>query len=220
MRASKRIPILAVLIVFSLGAGFLCGQSKPSESRHEIRLRFKSNFFMTPGQDSTASGKDAKPEIVLFARNGDSGLGPNVTRELENLKKFFGIKDLAAGKESEELEISAESWAEMKKTQPKAAHTALMNGQEYSIFVVPVEIDHKANIFKFRLEVYKNQSLKDTPWLKTMESVMSKEILWNFGGPLAIGFFFGEKVYFVTFTIDYGWSSYGGRLGVGMTWTL
>jgi hypothetical protein len=53
-----------------------------------------------------------------------------------------------------------------------------------------------------------------------MENVMSKEILWNFGGPLAIGFFFDENAYFVTFTIDYGWSAFGGSLGVGMTWTL
>ena len=150
MRASKRIPILAVLIVFSLGAGFLCGQSKPSESRHEIRLRFKSNFFMTPGQDSTASGKDTKPEIVLFARNGDSGLGPNVTRELENLKKFFGIKDLAAGKESEELEISAESWAEMKKTQPKAAHTALMNSKGHALAENHGERHEQGNLVEFR----------------------------------------------------------------------
>jgi hypothetical protein len=220
MRASKRIPILAVLIGFGIGAGFLSGQSKPSDAQRQIRLRFKSNFFMTPGQNDASSGKQTRPEIVLFARNGDNGLGLNAVRQLENLKKFFGIKDLTAENESGELEISAESWSEMKKTQPKASHTAMMNGQEYSIFVVPVEIDHKANIFKFRLEVYKNQSPKNTLSLKTMENVMSKEILWNFGGPLAIGFFFDENAYFVTFTIDYGWSAFGGNLGVGMIWTL
>jgi hypothetical protein len=50
--------------------------------------------------------------------------------------------------------------------------------------------------------------------------MLSKEILWNYGGPLAVGFFSDEKAGFVMITIEYGRASFGGSIGSGISWTL
>ncbi|MDP2914985.1 MAG: hypothetical protein Q8O91_05990 [Candidatus Aminicenantes bacterium] len=95
-----------------------------------------------------------------------------------------------------------------------------MNGKEYSVFVSTVEINDKEKIYKFRLKIFKNQPSTDSPMLKAMSLILSKEILWNYGRPLAVGFFSDEKSGFITITIEYGRASFGGSIGAGISWTL
>jgi hypothetical protein len=214
MRARTVSVVLIVLAVLSSGAVSVRADSK------RIELRFRSDVFATQGAGEGAPGKDAGPEIVLFSKNGEDGLGKDAARQLENLKKYFRIPSLAAEKETGTIVLGAPSWTEMKKNDPKAAKTVFLDGAEYSIFIIPIEINDKDNLYRFRLEIFRNGPAANSPSLKLMERIMSKEVLWNYSGPLAVGLFSGEKTCFVTFTIDYAWSSFAGSLGVGMSRTL
>jgi hypothetical protein len=220
MRASKKILVLTWLTGLAFGAGSLIGQNQPSERKSEISLQFKTRLFMTPSAGESVPGKSGEPEIVLFARNGDDGLGKTAAQQLENLRKFFRLPSLTAEKESGEVKMVAENWNELKQSQPKAACAIRMTGKEYSVFVTPVEINDKEKIYRFRLEIFKNQPSQDSSMLKAMSLILSKEILWNYGGPLAVGFFSDEKAGFVTITIEYGRASFGGSIGASICWTL
>jgi len=220
MRASKKFLVLAWLTGLAFGAGSLIGQNQPSERKSEISLQFKARLFMTPAAGESVPGKGEEPEIVLFARNGDDGMGKTAARQLENLRKFFRLPSLIAEKEAGEVRMAAENWNELKQSQPKAACAIRMNGKEYSVFVTPVEINDKEKIYKFRLEIFKNQPSADSPALKAMSLVLSKEILWNYGGPLAVGFFSDDRAGFITIAIEYGRASFGGSIGSGISWTL
>jgi len=220
MRANKKILVLMWLTGLAFGAGSLSGQIRSPEIKSEISLQFKTHLFMTPAAGESVPGKSEEPEVVLFARNGDDGLGNTAARQLENLRKFFRLPSLIAEKESGEARMAAENWNELKQSQPKAACAIRMNGKEYSVFVSPVEINDKEKIFKFRLEIFKNRPSQDSPMLKALSLILSKEILWNYGGPLAVGFFSDDKAGFITITIEYGRASFGGSLGSGISWTL
>jgi hypothetical protein len=143
MNAPRGLQAFALLAALGIGAAPVIGQTAATEPKGRISLRFTSNIFSPPAWRSEGAEKDAPPEIVLFSRSGENGLGKGSAEQLAS------------------------------------------------------------------------RSSENSSALKTREIVLSRDILWNFGGPLAVGFFSGEKACFVTLTIEYAWSSFAGTLGVG-----
>jgi hypothetical protein len=87
------------------------------------------------------------------------------------------------------------------KSRSKVRKTVFLSGDEYTIFLIPKEINAKENVFKFVLEIYKTQNRGEL-------------------APLAVGFFFDDKICFLTFTVGVSMSSFGGSIGSGLTWTI
>jgi hypothetical protein len=223
----------AVMVALSLfGVFFLSAQEKPAPSySSKTELAFKSCLFEAERSGGWAK-RDSEPAILLVAKIYESGLAEEASLQLESLKNFFRLPDLRLTEESPETEITWVAYKEIydekgkfvnkeeEKSRAKIRKTTLMNGEEYTIFLIPKEINTKDDIFKFVLEVYKTQSENKSSSLVSMDLISKKDILWNFGGPLAVGFFFDQKAYFLTLTIRVSISSFGGSLGAGLTWVI
>lgn len=230
---SVSIVVLSFLGAFALGAQ---EKTAPSVSyRSETKLSFKSCLFEADRGEGLVRLKenDDKPNIFLTANIYNSGLGEKTSLQLESLKNIFCLPELRLNEENPKIEVIWKSYREIydekgkmvdkeeEKSRAKIRQTVLINGEEYTIFLIPQEINTKEHIFKFTLEIYKTQSRKEAPALASMELAVKKEILWNFGGPLAVGFFFNQKAYFLTFTVRVSISSSGPRLGTtGLTWII
>jgi hypothetical protein len=222
--------LMAVLSLFGILAFSAQEKSSPSYSS-KTELSFKSCLFEAERSSGLAQ-KKTRPDILLMAKIYESGLDEEAPLQLKSLKDFFRLPDLQLMEESPETEITWIAYKEIyddqgkfvrkeeEKSKAKIRKTAVMNGEEYTIFLIPEEINSHENIFKFALEVYKTQRGKESRSLAPIELVTKKEILWNFGGPLVVGFFFEQEAYFLTLTVRVSISSFGGRLGTGLTWVI
>ncbi|MDH4272022.1 MAG: hypothetical protein OEW18_08610 [Candidatus Aminicenantes bacterium] len=216
MKALK-ILALAVGIVFLGCEPATTGQQEVSY-RYESTLSFKTCLFEADIKAGREPEKEGEPDILLLARIYESGLSEEPVGQLDNLRSYFRLPDLALKKQSGEIDMTWEVYEEGKnkkdeiKKNQKIWQVAELNGNEYMIFIIPQQINVKDNDYQFLLEIHRIQE-KDAAGLVSTELLMKKELLWNFHGPLAIGFFFPDKVYFITFTIWAGWSSSGGRIG-------
>lgn len=189
--------------------------------RHISKLSFRSCVFEANIPTGLAPEKSVRPDILFLTRIYESGLSEKPAGQLERLRNYFRLPELSLREESNEVEITWHVYEEgekkrdeIKKKQ-KIRQVVMMNGDEYTIFVIPQEINIKDNFYQFLIEIYKVQT-KQTANLASTELLVKKEVLWNFRGPLAVGFFFPDKVCFLTLTIWAGWSSLGPRLGAGM----
>lgn len=229
----KKMLILALMAGLSLFGilAFSAQQKSPCLYSWKTELSFKSCLFEAERSDGL-SPKKTQPDILLIAKIYESGLDEEAPLQLESLKDFFHLPELRLKEESPESEITWTTYKEIyddkgkflrkeeEKSKAKIRKTVIMNGEEYTIFIIPKEINTDENIFKFALEAYKIQSGKESCSLAPIELVTKKEILWNFGGSLVVGFFFEQKAYFLTFTVRISISSFGGRLGTGLTWVI
>jgi hypothetical protein len=214
------------LLVLAFGIAFLGhhpakAAQKELVYRYESKLSFKSCLFEADIKTSLAPEKDVQPDILFLARIYESGLSEKPAGQLDSLRTYFRLPELALKQESKEIEITWQVYEEGKnkkneiKRNQKVRQVAELNGDEYTIFIIPQEINIKDNFYQFVFEIHRNQG-KEASGLVSTKLLVKKEVLWNFCGPLAIGFFFPDKVYFLTFTIWVGWSSLGPRLGAGM----
>ena len=176
--------------------------------------------------------KKTQPDILLMAKIYESGLEEEAPLQLKSLKDYFHLSEMRLKEESPETKITWTTYKEIyddkgkflrkeeEKSKAKIRKTAIMNGEEYTIFLIPIEINTEEKIFKFAFEIYRTQSGKDSSSLAPIELLTKKEILWNFEGPLLVGFFYEQEAYFLTFTVRISISSFGGRLGTGLTWII
>jgi len=201
----------------SLGLAILISGGGPLRGQTTNSLSFQTRFFASEREGAAAS--ESRPEIVFFT-DLSGGLGRDGGRQLTALKGFFKIDGLELRQESPEVKVSwGESWGEKKKDHPEASQSLAMNGRGYELRLIPEEISGGERLFKIRLEIYE-QKAESGSRLRTQELILSREILWNFGGPLAVGFFFCGPAYFITTTVTYEHSVMGGRLGVGFSEVL
>ncbi len=223
MKAMK-ILALAVGIAFLGRAPAAVGQQEVTY-RYESTLSFKTCLFEADIQTGREPEKAAEPDILLLARIDERSLSHNPDGQLDSLRSYFRRPGLALKYKSGSIEIAWEVHEEGKnkrdelKRNQKIRQAALLNGKDYTIFIIPQEIDVKADVYQFLLEIHRVQR-KDAAGLVSTELLMKKELLWNFHGPLAIGFFFPDKVYFLTFTISAGWSRSGPPVGAAMEWII
>jgi hypothetical protein len=193
--------------------------------RYESTLSFKTCLFEADIQTGREPEKEGEPDILLLARINERSLSHKPNGQLDSLRSYFRLPELALKHKSGSIEIAWEVHEEGKnkkdeiKRNQKIRQVAELNGDEYTIFIVPQQIDVKAHDYQFLLEIHRVQR-RDAAGLVSTELLMKKELLWNFHGPLAIGFFFPDKVYFLTFTISAGWSRSGPPVGTAMEWII
>lgn len=220
----KLITLSFVVALTLFGTIFLKAQQKKSFSFKSVTtLFFRSCLFEAESARGLSQQKDDRLDILLMAKIYESGLSKYASKQLEELKNYFRLPNLRLKQESQEIELTWEIRSDKEKRvkfEQKVRQTAFLNGVEYNIFLIPQEINTKEKIFRFILEVYKIQKKEESSSLASIELVIKKDILWNFNGPLAVGFFFGEKIYFLTFTIRVAISSYGYPLGSSLTWII
>jgi hypothetical protein len=163
-----------------------------------------------------------RPDVFLVARIHGRGLGRNAALQRESLSRFFNLPDLEIVVDSSETEIAWESgtWKEYRKSQPRASQTVRLNGEDYGVSLIPHEIDIPNKTFRFILEIYRNRGPGGGEILKTAERIVHREILWDFGGPLAVGLYFPGRVYFMSWKVDIELSTLGFRFGHGLSWIL
>jgi hypothetical protein len=229
-KISGRVSIVVLSLWGSFALGTQDKTTSPISSGSGLRLSFKSCLFEAE-KSSGLTQEKAGPEILLLAKIYESSLG-GASEQLQNLRKLFRLPELNLKEESPEVEVvwkfSREIYDEKRKmvgreegkSRSKIRKTVFLDGEEYTIFLIPEEIKAKENIFKFGLEIYKTQNRGELAPLASLELITTKEILWNFQGPLAVGFFFDDKTCFLTFTIGVSISYFGGSLGSGLSWTL
>jgi hypothetical protein len=185
-------------------------------------LEFTSSLFSAAVPRQAMLEEKERPDVFMVARIHGRGLGKNAAHQRENLSRFFNLPDLEVVIDSSETEIAWESgtWPQYRKSQPRAAQTVQLNGEDYSVYLIPHEIDVRNRIFKFILEIYRSRGPGGVETLKSAERIVHREILWDFGGPLAVGLYFADRVYFMSWTIGIDLSTIGFRLGTGLSWTL
>jgi hypothetical protein len=223
-----------MVAVSLLGISALMAQEKvfPSySSGSKTQLAFKSCLFEAERSSGSGQKKNA-PDILFVAKIYESGLAEEPSLQLESLRDFFRLPELRLKEESQETEITWKASKDIydaggkflnkqeEKSRAKIRMAALMDGKEFTLFLIPQEINTRENIFKFVLEVYKTQIGNESSSLASMDLIAKKDILWNFGGPLAVGFFFDQKAYFLTFIVRVSIASFGGSIGTGMTWVI
>ncbi len=213
----KKAAILGSLVV--LMASFTAADEGVTRT---TALEFTSSLFTAALHRQAVPVDMDRPDVFLVARIHGRGLGRNAALQRESLSRFFNLPDLEIVVDSSETEIAWESgtWEEYRKSQPRASQTVQLNGQDYSVSLIPHEIDVHGRIFKFILEIYSSRGPGGEDTLKSMERIVSREILWDFNGPLAVGLYFPGRVYFMSWKVDIELSTLGFRFGSGLSWTL
>jgi hypothetical protein len=226
---------MKVMKILALAVGFVFLGRDPAAAaqqevtyRHETTLSFKTCLFEANIKTDHLPEKGGRPNILLLARLFGTGLmSAKPTEQLDNLKTYFRLPDLAAKKESGDVTIAWRVYEEGKngreetQTNQKISQVVELGGDKYGIFIIPQQINVKDNFYQFLIEIRRNKRKEAADAdLVSSELLVNKELLWNFHGPIAIGFFFPDKVYFLTLTIWAGWSSSGGRIAAAMEWII
>ena len=185
-------------------------------------LEFSSSLFSSSlSAQATREGR-AWPEVFMVANIHGFGLGKDASSIRENLRRFFNLPDLELVHVSPAAKIAWESgtWRDYKEHHPRAVQVVRLDDQDYTVSLIPHEIDVGRRVFKFILEISRSSGPGVFNELRSSERIVEREILWDFGGPLAVGFYFPERVYFLSWTIGIEMSVFGFRFGSGLTWIL
>jgi hypothetical protein len=214
MRKAAILGVLVVLMV-SLPAG-------SEDVKRTTALEFTSTLFAAALPHQDVSEEMDRPSVFMVARIHGRGLGGTAALQRESLSRFFNLPDLEVVIDSSETKLAWKSgtWKEYRTSLPRVSQTLRLNGEDYSIALIPHEIDVSGRTFKFILEIYRSGGSGGIGALKPTERIVHREILWDFKGPLAVGIYFPDKVYFMAWKIGIEMSTLGFRLGSGLSWTL
>ncbi|MDH4198514.1 MAG: hypothetical protein OEW05_13960 [Candidatus Aminicenantes bacterium] len=182
-------------------------------------LQVETRLFATAPEEPAGKEKGADPDIVVFARLFKPGLGRGAAGEAESLKRFFNLTALALREEARTAEIT---WSEDEKTKKgrlTVDRRVQLKGCEFLVVLVPEEVNGPQESSLFRLEIHRAAEGQSGP-VDVLEKILAKDISWNFYGPLVLGFFFPDEAYFLTVAVQAKKSSFGGRLGASISWTL
>lgn len=212
---NKKITTAMVFVfVFSVLNAF--GEEKRTS------LSFKSIYLSSPIEYSKTAETNPLPEILILAKIAGTSWGKNTFALKETLKKIFNLDSLRVVQTSEAKEIFWESWEEKKKDHPQVSLTLRIHNEEYKIVLIPEEILYGEKLFdvQFQLEIHRAPLPKKPDLLQIWELIYAEDILWNFRGPLTIGFAGDSFISFLTITVEATAARFGPRLGTGLSWIL
>lgn len=208
MRKTTRLFSVMILTVFVSG-----------EADERTTLQVETRLFATTLKGAVLQEPDAFPDVVVFARLLKPGLGRGAAGEAESLKRFFNLPELAL---KDEARTAAITWSEdyqTKKGRLTIDRRVRLGGLELLVVLVPEIVGHSSKSSLFKLEIHRAAEGR-SGYLDVFEKVLSKDVSWNFEGPLVLGFFFADEVYFLTTTVHGSVGFFGGTLGGGVSWTL
>jgi len=213
----KKAAILGFLVVLMAPL-----TAAAEDAKRTTALEFTSSLFTAalPPQDVPAEAD--RPSVFMVARIHGRGLGRNAALQRESLSRFFNLPDLEVVIDSSETKLAWESgtWKDYRTSYPRVSQTVQLNGEDYSIALIPHEIDVPNRIFRFILEIYRSRGRGGVEIMKPAERIVHREIQWDFQGPLAVGLYFPDRVYFMSWKIGVEMSTLGFRMGSGMSWIL
>ena len=182
-------------------------------------LQVETRLFATATNGPAAKDEKADPDIIVFARLFEPGLGRDAAAEGQALKRFFNVPALMLQEEARTAEITWSEDNETKKGHLTVDRRIRLGGREFIVVLVPEEIKGPDQASLFRLEIQRAAPGQGGS-IDVLEKIIAKEVSWNFHGPLVLGFFFPEETYFLTLEVQATKSSFGGRLGSSISWTL
>ena len=161
-------------------------------------LEFRSSLFSAALPGASQPVGDGSPAVFLFAKVHGEGLGREASLQRENLIRFFNLPGLEAVSDASTARLAWESgtWAEYRTRLPRAVQTVRLGEEDYTVSLIPEEVDVDGRAFRFTLEIYRNAGAGAPGALKSAACIARREIQWDFGGPLAAGFYFPDRVYF------------------------
>ncbi len=163
------------------------------------------------------------PRIVFLSAAFDGGPWDRPASPANELRSALGLLSLPAPP-AEKVEMVWSSSREIYDPQGKflrredsrsrewVRRTVTLDGVDYAVLLRPKEIDPSRREFRFELEIAR--AVRGSGGLAAVEPVTRREILW--GGNLAVGFIFPDKVWFLDVAIDLERSSSGGRIASGI----
>jgi len=182
-------------------------------------LQVETRLFATPMKEPAAKDEKAAPDIVLFVRLFEPGLGRDGVAEAQALKRFFNLPALTLQEEARTAEITWSEDNETKKGRLTVDRRIRLGGREFIVALVPEEVKGPGEASLIRLEIQR-AAPGQRGSIDVLEKIIAKDVSWNFYGPLVLGFFFPDETYFLTLEVQATKSSFGGRLGSSISWPL
>ena len=182
-------------------------------------LQVETRLFATAPNEPAAKEERADPEIVVFARLHQPGLGREAAGEAVSLKHFFNLAELTLREEARTAEIVWSEDNQTKKGRLTVDRRLRLAGRDFLVVLVPEEVNGPRQTSLFRLEIHRAADGQSGP-VDVLEKILAKDVSWNFDGPLVLGFFFPGEAYFLTLKVQATKSAFGGGLGAGISWTL
>jgi len=208
----KMNPALFSVMILSLLAS---GWSVERTTTLQVETRLFGTALKEPAPEET----DVLPDIVVFARLFKPGLGRDAAAEAQALKRFFNLPALTLREEARTAEIT---WSEDNKTKKgrlTVDRRVRLGDREFLVVLVPEEVKGPGQTSLFRLEIHRAAEGQGGS-IDVLEKIVTKDVSWNFEGPLVLGFFFPGEIYFLSLEVQATKSSFGGRLGASISWTL
>ena len=202
---------LALMILSLLASGWAV--------ERRTTLQVETRLFATATNGPAAKDEKADPDIIVFARLFEPGLGRDAAAEGQALKRFFNVPALTLQEEARTAEITWSEDNETKKGHLTVDRRIRIAGREFLVVLVPEEVKGPDQASLFRLEIQR-AAPGQSGSIDVLEKIIAKDVSWNFYGPLVLGFFFPEETYFLTLEVQATKSSFGGRLGSSISWTL
>ena len=182
-------------------------------------LQVETRLFAAAMNDPAAKDEKADPDIVFFVRLFKPGLGRDGATEAQALKRFFNLPALTLQEEARTAEITWSEDSETKKGRLAVGRRIRLGGREFIVVLVPEEIKSPGEASLIKLEIQR-AATGQSGSIDVLEKVIAKDVSWNYYGPLVLGFFFPDETYFLTLEVQATKSSFGGRLGSSISWTL
>ncbi len=183
------------------------------------KLQVETRLF-GPALNEQAAKKDGvEPDIVIFARLLQPGLGRGAVGEAESLKRFFNLPELELREEARTAEMVWSEDNRTKKGRLKIDRRLRLAGRDFTVVLVPEEVNGPRQTSFFKLEVHRAAGDRSGS-VDVLEKIVAKDFSWNYNGPLVLGFFSQGEAYFLTISVWAKMSSSGGRLGSSISWTL
>lgn len=165
---------------------------------YSIFIHIESKLFEVIKHTKAIQEKDAIPHILIFMDISSPDKGRNDYRQIEQLKRIFSVSEIKLNDESK----MKMSWKPQEQTRVKVGSIFELDGEEYSIYIIPKEINVKKGSHRFAIEIYKHEKKEKSQSLKFIKLITQKNIFWDFKRPLFIRFSLNGKIYFLSIGIS------------------
>ncbi|MBE0461559.1 MAG: hypothetical protein IBX60_08000 [Candidatus Aminicenantes bacterium] len=165
---------------------------------YNIFIHIESKFFEVINHTNDIQEKDIIPHILIFMDISNPETSRNNSRQIEQLKRIFNVSEIKLNDESK-MTIS---WKPQERTRVKVSSLFELDGEEYSIYIIPEEINVKKGSHRFTIEIYKHEKEEKSKSLKFIKLITQKNIFWDSKRPLFIRFSLNGKIYFLSFDIS------------------
>jgi len=156
------------ILALAVGVAFLGRDPAPAGQqevsfRYENTLSFKTCLFEADVKTGLPPQKAGQPDILLLARLFGSGLSVKPNEQLDRLKTYFRLPELALKEESGLIEIVWQVYEEGKnrkdeiKKKQKISRVAELKGDKYIIYIIPQQINVNDRFYQFLIEIHRNK---------------------------------------------------------------